>query len=300
MPPEAARRYRYLDPRAVAKLGSVSLVARGVVEGFVTGLHRSPHHGFSVEFSEHRPYSPGDEIRRIDWKSYARSDRFTVKLFENETNVRCYVLLDRSASMGYGSEGRTKLEYAASLAGCLAYLMVRQQDSVGLVSFGREVERYIPPRSTPTHLRVILEELERLKAAGPTEVARTFHDLAESMKRRSLVVILSDLMDDESEVMRALHHFRRRKHEVILFHVLDPAELRFPFSRLADFTDMETGERIQVDPRYAREAYLEELGEFVRRFRRECSKTLVEYVPVDTSTPYEVMLTAYLARRGGR
>ncbi len=299
----AAGRHRFLDPRVAARLGKINLVARGVVEGFVTGLHKSPYHGFAAEFSEHRAYTPGDEIRHIDWKAYARTDRHVVKVFESETNVRCYILLDKSGSMGYGSDssgsgGLTKLEYACYLAGCLAYLMIRLQDSVGLVSFSHEVDRFIPPRSIPSHLRVILEELESLKARHKTEIAKTFHELAENMKRRSRVVIISDLMDDEMEVMKALHHFRHKKHEVILFHVLDHAELTFPFARLADFVDMETGERIQVDPRYAREAYLEELGRFVTKFKRECAKTLVEYVPVDTSTPFDLMLTAYLARRG--
>lgn len=292
-----AGRYRYLDPRVAARFGNINLVARGVVEGFISGLHRSPYHGFSVEFSEHRAYTPGDELRHLDWKCYARTDRYTVKLFENETNVRCYILLDKSASMGYGSGPITKLEYSCFLAGCLTYLMIRQQDSVGLVSFDESVSRFIAPRSTSSHLSVLLRALEDIRAGRRTGIARAFHDLAENMKRRSLVVILSDLMDDEREVLRALHHFRHRKHEVILFHVLDPAERTFPFSRLADFVDMETGQRLQVDPRYARTAYLEELDEFVKRFKRDCSRSLVEYVPVDTSTPFDQMLAAYLARR---
>jgi uncharacterized protein (DUF58 family) len=296
--PKTGRAYRYLDPRAVARLGKINLVARGVVEGFITGLHKSPYHGFSVEFSEHRAYAPGDELRHIDWKSLARTDRLVVKLFENETNVRCYILLDKSGSMGYRSDELTKLEYACYLAGCLAYLMIRQQDSVGLVAFDEAAGRFIAPRSMPSHLSVILGELEKIKAGAATGIARTFHDLAEKMKRRSLVVILSDLLDDEREVMKALHHFRHRKHEVILFHILDRAEREFPFVRLADFVDMETGERLQVDPRYAREAYLEELGGFIDRFRHECAKSLVEYVPVDTSTPFDLMLAQYLARRG--
>ena len=294
-------RHRYLDPRVAARLGKINLVARGVVEGFVTGLHKSPYHGFAAEFSEHRAYTPGDEIRHIDWKAYCRTDRHVVKVFESETNVRCYLLLDKSASMGYssgGSGGLSKLEYACFVAGCLAHLMIRQQDLVGLVSFDEKTARFIAPRSTPSHLSVLLDELDSIRAGERTHIARTFHDIAESIKRRSLVVILSDLLDDEREVMRALHHFRHRKHEVILFHILDAAELEFPFSRLADFVDMETGERIQVDPRYARETYLEEMNAFIDRFRRECSKSLVEYVQVSTSTPFDLMLAAYLARRG--
>jgi uncharacterized protein (DUF58 family) len=297
-PAEEKRRYKYLDADAVARLGRISLVARGVVEGFITGLHKSPYHGFSVEFSEHRAYAPGDDIRFVDWKTYARTDRHVVKLFENETNVRTYILLDKSASMGFRSEGPTKLEYACCLAGCLAYLMIRQQDSVGLVTFDESVGRFIAPRSTPSHLSVLLGGLEEVRAGEGTRIAGTFHDLAEQIRRRSLVVILSDLLDDEREITRALHHFRRCKHEVILFHVLDRAEIEFPFARLSDFVDMETGERIQVDPRYAREAYLDEIRGFVGRFKRECARTLVEYVPADTSIPFELMLTEYLARRG--
>ena len=291
-------RHRYLDPRVAARLGKINLVARGVVEGFITGLHKSPYHGFAAEFSEHRAYTPGDEIRYIDWKTYGRTDRHVVKVFESETNVRCYILLDKSGSMGYSSSGGlTKLEYACYVAGCLAHLMIRQQDSVGLVTFDSETARFIAPRSTPSHLSVLLGELDGLRAGEGTSIPKTFHDIAESVKRRSLVVILSDLLDDEREVMRALHHFRHRKHEVILFHILDAAELEFPFSRLADFVDMETGARIQVDPRYARETYLEEMNAFVGRFRRECSKSLVEYVQVSTSTPFDLMLAEYLARR---
>jgi uncharacterized protein (DUF58 family) len=294
----SAGQYRYLDGKAVARLGKINLVARGVVEGFVTGLHRSPYHGFSVEFSEHRAYAPGDELRHIDWKSLARTDRWVVKLFENETNVRSYILIDKSASMGYGSGELRKLDYACYLAGCLAYLMIRQQDSVGLVSFDEAVERFIPPRSTASHLSVLLGALEDIKAEQKTGLARTFHDLAENMKRRSLVIILSDLLDDEREVVKALHHFRHRKHEVILFHLLDHDECAFPFTRLADFIDMETGERLQVDPRYARDTYLEEVGAFIKRFKVECARSLVEYVPVDTATPFDIMLTKYLATRG--
>jgi uncharacterized protein (DUF58 family) len=290
-------RYQYLDPKALAKIGRVNLVARGVVEGFITGLHRSPYHGHSVEFAEHREYSPGDPIKHLDWRAFGRTERLLVKLFEDETNVKCYLLLDRSASMGYTSKGLTKLEYGCYLAACLSYLMIRQQDSVGLVTFSGGSARFIAPRSTASHLGVLMEELEKLRGGGRSQMAKTFHDLAESMRRRSLIVIISDLLDDESEVLKALHHFRHRKHEIILFHVLDHAEIEFPFRNLADFLDMETGERLQIDPRYVRREYLRELEEFRNAFRRETAEGLIEYVPVDTSVPFEQMLAAYLARR---
>ncbi len=290
-------RYHYLDPQALAKIGKVNLVARGVVEGFISGLHKSPYHGNSVEFAEHREYSAGDPLKHVDWRAYARTDRLYVKLFEDETNVKCYLLLDRSASMAYRSGGLSKLEYGCYLTACLAYLMIRQQDSVGLVTFTGGSGRFIAPRSTPAHLRVLLEELEKLRAGGESKMAKTFHDLAESMRRRSLIVIVSDLLDDEREVLRALHHFRHRKHEIILFHVLDRAEIEFPFKGLADFVDMETGQRLQIDPRYVRKEYLRELEEFRTVFRKETAGGLIEYVPVDTSVSIERMLSAYLARR---
>jgi uncharacterized protein (DUF58 family) len=292
-------RHRYLDPRAAASIGKVSLVARGVVEGFISGLHRSPYHGFSVEFAEHREYAPGDPLKFIDWRVLGRTERLFVKLFEDQTNVRCYLLLDRSGSMGYrsGRSPLSKLEWGCYLAGSLAYLMIRQQDSVGLASFAAGRTSFIAPRATPSHLGVLLEELEGLKAGGGSDLARTFHDLAESVRRRSLIVIVSDLLDDERGVLRALHHFRARKHEVLLFHVLDRAEREFPFQALADFVDLETGERLLVDPRYARKEYLRELEAFCTAFRREAAEGLAEYVPVDTSVPFERALGAYLARR---
>jgi uncharacterized protein (DUF58 family) len=290
-------RYQYLDPKALARIGKVNLVARGVVEGFISGLHKSPYHGHSVEFAEHREYSAGDPIKHIDWRAFGRTDRLLVKLFEDETNVRSYLLLDRSASMAYKSKGLSKLEYGCYLAACLAYLMIRQQDSVGLVTFASGTGRFIAPRSTPGHLRVLLEELEKLRGGGRSRMAKTFHDMAESMRRRSLIVIISDLLDDEREVLKALHHFRHRKHEIILFHVLDEAEIEFPFKGLADFVDMETGERLQIDPRYVRREYLRELEKFRTAFRKETAEGLIEYVPVNTSVPLENMLAAYLARR---
>ena len=292
-------RHRYLDPQALARIGKVNLVARGVVEGFVSGLHKSPYHGFSVEFSEHREYVPGDPLKRLDWRALARTDRLYIKLFEDETNVRCYLLLDRSGSMAYRHPESPlgKLEYGCYLAGCLAYLMIRQSDSVGLVTFSAGKSSFIAPRSAAAHLGTLLEELEKLRAGGGSSLAKTFHDIAETISRRSLIVIISDLLDDQREILKALHHFRSRKHEVILFHLLDHAEIEFPFTGLADFVDMETGERIQIDPRYVRDEYRRELEEFCAGFKRETSQTLVEYVRVDTSKPFELMLAEYLARR---
>jgi len=290
--------YRYLKPETVARLKNMNLAARSVVEGFISGLHRSPYHGFSVEFSEHREYTPGDNIRYIDWLALARTDRYFVKQFEEETNLRCHILLDTSGSMGYGAGERlTKLEYGCYLAASLAYLMVRQQDSVGLATFDNEIRHYIPPRGTMVHLNVLLRRLEEVEAGDLTRVSNIFHHLAETIKRRGLIIIISDLYDDEKEVMRALRHFRHKHHEVIIFHLFDKTELEFPFERLTQFVDMETGARLQVDPRYVREEYLAQIRSFINEYRKDCSESLVEYVVTDTSVPYDLMLTAYLGRR---
>ncbi len=290
--------YRFLDPDTLAHLGNLNIVARTVVEGFISGLHRSPHRGFSVEFSEHRPYSPGDELRHLDWVAYAKTDRYYVKQYEQETNLRCYILLDCSNSMNYaGDKGLTKLEYGSFLAATLAYLMTRQQDAVGLVGFDHEVRLHIPPGASPSHFNEMIRRLEQLKAGEITSLARPFHDLAEMIKRRGLIIIISDLYDEESEVIRALQHFRHKRHGLILFHTFDAAELEFPFRKLTQFLDLETGQRYQVDPKAVREAYLSELRAFIDRYKKACSDSDIEYVLTDTSVPYDFLLRAYLARR---
>jgi len=291
--------YRYLEPRALAKIANMKLVARTVVEGFYSGLHRSPYHGFSVEFAEHRAYAPGDSPKDIDWRALARTERYVVKQYEEETNLRAYLLLDISKSMDFHAEGAslTKLQYASYLAACLAYLMIRQRDSVGLVSFSDKIERYLPPRSTTPHLNLMLRELERVEKRSETRVSRAFHDLAEMLKRRSLIIILSDLMDDPKEVVPALRHFRFKRHEVILFHILDRWELDFPFRRMGEFVDMETGERLLVEPRFVRDEYQRQIKEFVEQYKRDCAAGQIEYVLTDTSVPYDFMLSAYLAKR---
>ncbi len=289
--------YRYLTADAVGRLQNLSLVARSVVEGFITGLHRSPYHGFSVEFSGHREYAPGDNLRHIDWQAYGRTDRYYVKQYEEETNLRCHILLDASASMGYGSGKVTKYEYGAYLAASLAYLMIRQRDSVGLVVFDRDIRLRIPPGSTTAHLDRLLVQLEETQPSATTGIAETFHALAENIKKRGLIIVISDLFDDEREVFRALRHFRQKKHEVAIFHVLDPYELEFPFSRTSNFLDVETPERMEVDPRYVRAEYLREINEFLENYRRGCAEGFMEYVLADTKTPFETLLTSYLAKR---
>ncbi|HUV38503.1 MAG TPA: DUF58 domain-containing protein [Planctomycetota bacterium] len=295
---ESRGAYRYLTPETVARFRNMNLAARSVVEGFVSGLHKSPFHGFSVEFAEHREYTPGDNIKYIDWMALARTDRYYVKQFEEETNLRCHLLLDVSGSMGYASSGAlTKFEYGCYLAGALAYLMVRQQDSVGLVTFDNEIVAHIPPRATMSHLNVVLRALEDTTPGSVTRVGNIFHHLAETLKRRGLIIILSDLYDDRREVMRALRHFKHKHHEVIIFHLFDRAELEFPFERLTQFIDMETRQKLQVDPRYVRDEYRRHLDAFINDYRRDCSESHIEYVVTDTSVPFDLMLTAYLSRR---
>jgi uncharacterized protein (DUF58 family) len=281
----------------VARLQNFTLIARTVVEGFISGLHRSPFQGFSVEFSEHREYSPGDDLRYLDWRALGRSDRYFIKRFEEETNLKAHLLLDASASMGYGSGRVSKLEYACYLAASLAYLMIRQQDSVGLVVFDEKVREFLPPRSSTLHLNLLLRTLEKVSAGGITNVSETFHRLAENIKRRGLIVIVSDLFDEPRAVMRGLRHFRHKKHEVIIFHVLDRAEIDFPFQRLANFIDLETRQRLQVDPRYLRDDYRRQIEDFIADYKRDCSESLVEYVPTHTSVPFDFLLASYLTKR---
>jgi len=292
-----SQRYQYFDPAVAARLGNLRLIARSVVEGFIAGLHRSPYHGSSLVFSEHREYVKGDDTKHIDWRAYCRSDRLYVKQFEEETNLRAYLLLDASASMGYGSGEVTKLQYACCLAASLAYLMIKQQDSVGLVVFDEVIRTLLPPRSTPAHFKRLLGHLDDLEPGAKTDVSHTFHDLAAHLKRRGLIIIISDLFDDPRRVQRAIRHFRHRQHEVILFHLFDHNELTFPFDRLAEFRDIETGARLQVDPAVVRDEYLRLVQGFIGDYKRHCAEGHVDYLEVDTDTPYDRLLQAYLVKR---
>ena len=289
--------YRFIKPEALARVKNLRIMARAVVEGFITGLHKSPYKGFSVEFAEHREYVHGDNIRYLDWTVLARTDKYFVKQFEEETNLSAYIILDASASMGYGVGEISKLEYASYLAATLAYMMVRQQDSVGLVLFDDKIRVRIGARSTPTHLNMVLRQLEQTEPGNTTDLARTFHDLAGTFKKRGLIIIISDLFDDPGAVERALRHFRHKRHEVIVFHIFDKAELDFPFDRLTDFVDMETNERLQIDPRIVRKQYKEEIQAFIETYRKSCSEAGIDYQVTDTSAPFDYMLTRYLAKR---
>ena len=289
---------RFLDPAVLARLGTLELKARTVVEGFLTGLHKSPFKGFSVEFAEYRQYLPGDDLSTIDWKVYARTDRHYIKKFEEETNLQCHVLLDVSASMGYASHGVSKLEYGSMLAASLAFLMNRQRDAVGLAAFDDGIVQMVPPSARPGHLRSILATLDRLHLGSRTDVSKPLHLLADAIARRGMVVLISDLLDDPSRVVDGLRHFRFRGADVIVFHVMDPDELTFPFERAARFRDMEGGEELMAIPSVVRQQYLDELQRTIDIYRRELGSAGIDYRLLDTSQPLEVALAAYLSTRG--
>lgn len=290
---------RYLDPGVVSRLGSLDLKARLVVEGFISGLHKSPFHGFSVEFVEHRPYMPGDPLRNVDWKVYAKSDRFYVKQYEDETNLRAYLLLDHSASMGFRSKAApvSKFEYAQTLAAALSYLLLGQQDAVGLLPFAGEVGAFVPPRGTRSHLEALLKEIDRVRPGGKTALGPTLHSLAERARRRGLVVLFSDLMADPTDVLGGIRHFRHRRHEVIVFHLLDPAEWSFDFKDASTFVDVETGEEVSLEPWQFHTTYRKAVRSWSERYQRECGEQHVDYVRLTTDTPYDVALLRYLEKR---
>lgn len=285
------------DPKTLSQLARLQLRARLVVEGVLSGLHRSPYHGFSVEFAQHREYTPGDEIRYIDWKVFGRSDRHYIKEFEEETNLKAYLLLDASSSMTYASGPLSKLEYASVVAASLASLFLRQRDAVGLVIFDDAVRRYLPPRSLPGHFTQILEELERLEPAPKTDIGQTFHEMAERITRRGLVIILSDLFGDAEETLLGLRHFRHRRHEVIVFQIVDRDELAFPFEDLTKFEGLEGEPELLVDPLGVREEYLRQFEAFVETLKRGCRESSIDWVQMPTDQPVDLALSNYLAGR---
>jgi uncharacterized protein (DUF58 family) len=288
-----------LDPAVVARLAHLDVRARLVVEGFIAGMHRSPFHGFSVEFAEHRPYMPGDPLRNLDWKVWARTDRFLVKQYTEETNLRCHLLVDLSGSMAFRSPraAMTKLEYAQCLAASLAYLMLHQQDAVGVMLFAERPLRYVPARAVRSHLDVVLKTLGALEPGGRTRLGPALHELAERIKRRGLVVLFSDLMDRPAEVLAGLQHFRHNHHEVVVFHILDPDELEFPYTDSATFVDMESGERLTTEPWEIARRYRERLAAWTTQYRVQCRDHRIDYVPLDTRTPFDQALLAYLEKR---
>jgi uncharacterized protein (DUF58 family) len=302
-PPEYLK---LLAPEALSRIHRMELLARGVVEGFISGRHRSPYRGFSVEFAEHREYAPGDDLRDLDWRVYAKSDRYYIKQYIEETNLRATILLDASGSMGYRGDlaarhngaPLSKFEYARFLAASLVRLLLNQQDAVGLVTFDTAVRRYIPSRCRTNHLSVLLEEMCRTEPGEETSLAPVFHDIAERVHRRGLLIVISDLFDRPEEILKALHHFRFRKHEVIVMHVMAEEELTFPFERWSRFTDLEqTHAPQELDPEGLRSAYLNEVRAFLRAVERGCGEMRIDYVPFSTRQDFDLALAGYLAHR---
>jgi uncharacterized protein (DUF58 family) len=297
----AAPGLRYLDPAVIARLGTMELRARTIVEGFLSGLHRSPYKGFSVEFAEYRQYLPGDDLSTLDWKVYARSDRFYVKKFEEETNVDCHVLLDTSASMGYASKGAvTKLAYGSFLAGALAYMMSRQRDAVGFIAFDDRIVDRLPASARPGHLRSVLLALDRVTLGRQSDVSRPLHQLADTILKRSMAVLISDLLDDPAEVIRGLKHLRFRGTDVIVFHVLDRDELTFPFDRATKFRDLESEAEVLAVPAVVREEYLKAVQDLCAVYERELRLAGIDYVRLETSEPLDFALASYLSSREKR
>jgi len=288
---------RYLDPAIVARLGTIDLKARTIVEGFLTGLHRSPNKGFSVEFAEYRQYLPGDDLATLDWKVYARSDRHFIKKYEEETNLTCHMLIDVSASMGYGTHGLTKMEYGSYLAGALAYLMNRQRDAFGLIAFDETIVSMLPASGRSGHLRATLVALERLKLGARTNVAKPLHDLAAAIRKRGLVVLISDLLDEPGRVLDELKQFRHHGSDVVVFQILDPDERQFPFEHAARFRDMETADEVLAVPGAVRSEYQARIEALIERYRRELQLAGVDYCLLETSQPLELGLMSYLMTR---
>ena len=289
--------HKFLDPKVLNKITRLDLKARHIVEGFMGGMHKSPYHGFSVEFAEHREYAPGDDLKHLDWKVFGRSDRLFIKEYELETNLRSHILLDTSESMDYGSKDTTKLELASHIAASMAYLVLRQQDSVGMVCFDKEVKSFIPTSSSMGHLRPILGTLAASTAQNKTDLGTVLNTLAERVQRRGLIILISDLFDRPDAILKSLQHFSHKRHDVIVFHVLDEYELTFPFERMTLFEGLEEYPKLLIDPRSLRKAYLEEVNKFCEEIRKGCVKQMIDYVRISTDQDLDVELTKYLAGR---
>jgi uncharacterized protein (DUF58 family) len=286
-------KYRFFAPTDAARVSKLQFTARQAVEGVISGMHKSPHKGFSVEFSEHREYVPGDELRHMDWQAYARSDRYYIKLYEQETNLRATLVIDTSASMKFGN----KIDYARHLAACIAYLLSTQQDLAGLVGIDERIRVAMPAGSSPAHLDKLFKELEKLEASSKTELAKGLHAMAERLPRRSMVILISDFWVDPEELARALQHLRYRRHQGMIIHLLDKHETELPYENQITLQDLETGEKLQVDPADIRTAYIEQVQNYLAQIRRTCNDSDIEYHTVFVDEPYEKALVKLMTRR---
>jgi uncharacterized protein (DUF58 family) len=289
---------KFLDPVVISKLRTLELRARMVVEGFKVGLHRSPYHGFSVEFSEHRPYMQGDELKNLDWKVYAKSEKYYIKQFEEETNLICNIFVDVSRSMDYKLSAKiTKLEYAKTLAAALSYVMIDQQDSVGLAIYSDKIHSYLPPKSNRVYLKTILSALDQIKPGGTTITSKCLDSVAEKIKKRGLTIIISDFFDDMDSILTALKHIHYKKNEVIVFQILDPVERNFGFGSDSIFVDLETGEKMTTQPHQIQKAYQQAMNEFMNKLKSECLNYGIEYNVIETIEPFDKALISYFSKR---
>jgi len=288
----------YFDPKVLAGISNLALRARWVVEGLLSGVHKSRAKGFSVEFEEHREYAPGDEIRRIDWKAFGKFDRYFIKEYEDETNLRAYLLLDGSASMNYASDSITKFDYGCTLTASLAYLILKQQDAAGVVTFSNRIESFVPPRAKRDYLMQILHALENRGPAGETNVGKILDELAGQIKRRGLIILVSDLLDEPEQVLKGLRQFRFKGNDVIVFHLLDPAEMELPFEGNILFEDLEAANlEVIADPRVIRATYQQVVQEFITEMRKQCHDNAIDYQLISTATPLDQALASYLSWR---
>lgn len=298
MPISAADYKTYLDPSTVSKLNSLELKAKLVVEGFMVGLHKSPYHGFSVEFSQHRPYIQGDSLKNVDWKVYGKTEKFYIKQFEEETNLKCHILVDISKSMSYNSEKNiSKIEYAKTLAAALSYLMIKQQDAVGLALYSDSIQKYFPPKVSRVYYQEILKNLSKVQSAKKTNTANCLNEIAEKIKKRGLVIIISDFFDDINSILTSLKHFRYKNNEVIVFQILDPVEKNFTFSKDSIFRDLETEEELTTQPHQIQKAYIQAMLEFINKIKSECLNSKIEYNLITTDTPFDKALYNYIQKR---
>tara|TARA_Y100000590_G_C15629730_1_gene980746 strand:+ start:104 stop:1000 length:897 start_codon:yes stop_codon:yes gene_type:complete len=289
--------HNYLSSDVINKINNIYLRAKLAVEGFIIGLHKSPYQGFSIEFSEHRQYSFGDEIKHIDWKLMAKTDKLFIKQFEEETNLKCYILFDKSTSMDYSSKNISKFEYSKTICAALSYLMIKQQDAVGLTLFDKKINQSIPPRSNKSHLNTLLNILHHCSIEGETRMSNILHQLAEKIKKRGLIILISDLMDNQEDVIKGLRHFRHKGHEVIVFHILDNQELDFNFNKGTNFIDLETDDSITVDPRQIRKQYKKAMSIFCNEYKKQCRKNNIDFIQVKTSDSIDKSLIGYLLKR---
>ena len=303
MPPSSHTPTSLLDPASLAKISRLELVAKQFMDGYVQGLHRSPHLGFALDFAQHRQYTPGDDIKRLDWRVFAKADRFYIKQYEVSTTLQAHIVLDASGSMAYRgqSDAMSKFRYAQFVGACLSYLVLRQQDSAGLVTFDNQIRQMLPPRTAPSHLLRLIRAIDETKAEKESALAPILHEVAERLKHRGLVIILSDCIDKAAEVVEALHHLRHKKHEVMLLQIMADDELTFPFRKWSLFESLERDDfRMKLDPALVRARYLENLSKHQQILKDGTSKLAIQHILLNTSHPFDEALVTYLAQRMGK